>query len=175
MMTLEEITSALKSRNATPVDAIHAALSKADDLAPVIFFLTDKLCEGFYLLPEDSDLLFFGLNILAAAKHPELLSHLMKLARQSETELEQIFPQHISTSLTRLILSVWEGDASALFAATKDTGLITDVRWAFFEVIARLTFDGASRVTTRLLFWPAWRPRGASRTAIRRGGAGRKL
>jgi yecA family protein len=141
-MTFDEIISALKSRSTIPAAAIREGLSEADNLAPVVFALTDKLCEGGYLPPEDGNLLLFGLNILAAAKHPELLCYLMKLAGQPESKLELVFPLHVSTSLTRLILSVWEGDARVLFAGIEDGKLITGVRWAFFEVISRLTFEG---------------------------------
>jgi uncharacterized protein len=140
-MTLEEITFALKSAGAPPAGALQAGLAKADQLAPVIFALVDKLCEGIYLLPEESELLRNGLTILAAAKHARLLPYVLKLTRQPHEELDQVFPLHVPNSLTRLLLSVWEGSGDALFEAIGDDALISEVRWAWFDVLARLTFD----------------------------------
>ncbi len=93
---------------------MRAGLAKADQLAPVIFALVDKLCEGIYLLPEESELLRYGLTILAAAKHAGLLPYLLKLTRQPQEELEQVFPLHIPNSLTRLRLTVWDSNGDAL-------------------------------------------------------------
>src|SRR4051812_2955094 len=110
-MTLDEITSALKSPNLPPESALTAGLALADELAPGIYSVADKLCRGVYLLPAENELLFYGLHILAAAKHPALFNHLMAMARLSENELEQLFPDHVPISLKRLLLSVWDGDA----------------------------------------------------------------
>jgi uncharacterized protein len=141
-MTLEEITSALKSADAPSADALRAGLAEADRLAPVVFDLAGKLCDGVFLLPEESALLRCGLTILAAAKHPQLYPYLLKLARLPQSEIEPVFPLHISKSLTRLLLSVWDGDAGALFDAIESDELISEVRWAWFDVLARLSFDG---------------------------------
>ncbi|MGA7323581.1 MAG: hypothetical protein WBX25_03640, partial [Rhodomicrobium sp.] len=100
-MTLEEITLVLKSADAPSADALHAGLAKAGQLAPVIFALADKLCDGTYLLPEESRLLRCGLCILAAAKQAGLFPYLLKLTRKPGA-LEQLFPLHVSNSLTRL-------------------------------------------------------------------------
>jgi uncharacterized protein len=121
---------------------LRAGLDKADQLAPTVFALVDKLCEGIYLLPEESRLLHYGLTILAAAKQAGLFPYVLKLTRQPEEELEQLFPHHISDSLARLLLSAWDGNGEALFAAIEDNRLVSEVRSAWFDVLARLTFDG---------------------------------
>jgi len=141
-MTLEEIISVLKLAETPPVDALRAGLAEADRLAPTVFALVDKLCEGIYLLPEESRLLHYGLTILAAAKQAGLLPYVLRLSREPEEELEQLFPHHISDSLARLLLSAWDGNGEALFAAIEDNKLVSEVRSAWFDVLARLTFDG---------------------------------
>ena len=141
-MTLDEITSALKSPDLPPEAALAAGLAKADELAPSIYSIADKLCRGVYLLPAENELLFYGLHILAAAKHPALFEHVMAIAKLSEHELEQLFPDHVPTSLKRLLLSVWNADADALFDLIEHGELIADAKWALFDVLARLTFDG---------------------------------
>jgi len=141
-MTLDEITLALKSRAAPPSAALTAGLAKADELAPLVYAMADKFCRGVYLLPEENEFLFYGLHILAAARHPELFDHVVAIAGQPDNELNQLFPDHIPTSLTRLLLSVWNNDADALFEMIEHADLIPDAKWAFFDVLARLTFDG---------------------------------
>jgi uncharacterized protein len=141
-MTLDEITFALKSSDAAPLTALRAGLAKAEELAPLVFATADKLGRGVYLLPEENDLLFYGLHILAAARHPELFDRVVMMAQQSEEELNQIFPEHIPTSLARLLLSVWNNDADALFELIEHADMIPEAKWALFDVLARLTFDG---------------------------------
>ena len=114
-MTLDEITTALKSSDAAPSAALSAGVAKAEELAPLVFATADKLHRGIYLLPEESALLFYGLHILAAARHPELFDHVVMLAELPAEELNQIFPDSIPTTLARLLLSVWNNDADVLF------------------------------------------------------------
>ena len=141
-MMLEEITSALKVEGPPSADALRAGVDKADQLAPIIFGLVDKLCEGVFLLPEENALLRCGLVVLGASKHPGLYAYVLKLIRLEQDELEPVFPLHISASLTRLLLSVWDKDVDALFAAIENEELISEVRWAWFDVLARSVFDG---------------------------------
>jgi hypothetical protein len=138
-MTVDEITFALKSSDAALLAALRAGLAKAEELAPLVFATADKLCRGVYLLPEENDLLFYGLHILAAARHPELFDRVLMMAQQSEEELNQIFPEHIPTSLARLLLSVWNNDADALFELIEHADMIPEAKWALFDVLARLT------------------------------------
>ena len=151
-MTFEEIISALKSPGAPSADALRAGVGKADELAPAVFGLVDKLCDGTYLLPEDSRLLHCGLTVLAAAKYRGLFPYLLKLTRLTEDELEQLFSVRAPESLTRLLLSVWDGNSDAVFAAIEDSELISDVRLAWFSVLARLTCDGAIQRESTLAF-----------------------
>jgi uncharacterized protein len=141
-MTLDEITSALKSSDTTPIAALRAGVGKTDELAPLVFAIADKLCSGVYLLPEESDLLFYGLHILAAARHPKLFDRVVMIAQRSEEELDQLFPNHIPTSVCRLLLSVWNNDSDALFELIEHGEMISDAKWALFDVLSRVTFDG---------------------------------
>jgi hypothetical protein len=141
-MMLEEITSALKVEGPPSADALRAGVDKADQLSPIIFGLVDKLCEGVFLPPEENTLLRCGLVVLGASKHPGFYAYVLKLTRLEQEELEPVFPLHISDSLTRLLLSVWDKDVNALFAAIENDELISEVRWAWFGVLARSVFDG---------------------------------
>jgi uncharacterized protein len=139
-MTLDEIIAALRIESAT--SALTAGMAHAAKLAPIIYAIADKFCDGVYLLPRDNVLLFNGLHVLAAAKHPDLCDHLMDIAEQDIALLNQLFPDHITTSFARLLLSVWDREAAELFDRIERAYMAPDVNWAFYDVLARLTFDG---------------------------------
>jgi uncharacterized protein len=94
------------------------------------------------LLPSDNKLLFYGLNILAAARHPALLDQVLALARQPIDDLDRLFPHHTPTSLQRLLLTVWDREPSELFKLIEHADLEPELKWALYDVMARLTFDG---------------------------------
>lgn len=139
-MQLEDITAALATADAKA--ALPMAVAQADALAPAIYALAGKFSKGVYLLPADRNLLFHGLHVLAAARHPGLCEHVLEIARQPEDDLERLFPYHASVSLARLLLSVWDRDAGELFTLIEHADIETDAKWALFAVLARLTFDG---------------------------------
>ncbi|HLQ88471.1 MAG TPA: UPF0149 family protein [Xanthobacteraceae bacterium] len=141
-MTLDEIILALKSPDAPPAAALTAGVAMADELAPLVYAIADKFSDGIYLLPGENATLLYGLYILAAAKHPELFDSVMAMIEQPESELDQLFPNRIATCLTQLLLSVWNDDTDVLFQAIEHANLIPDAKWALFDVLARLTFDG---------------------------------
>jgi uncharacterized protein len=139
-MTLDDIIAGLRAKDRAA--ALTAAVPHAAELAPAIYALSDKFRDGIHLLPDDGQHLFNGLHVLAAARHPALLDHIIAIAHQTEAALDTLFPNHAPISLARLMLSVWDRDAQALFALVEEEDLVTDTGWALFSVLARLTFDG---------------------------------
>src|SRR5262245_61061302 len=141
-MTVDEIAAALQADGDPPLAALTAALVHADALAPAVYAVAEKLSRGVYLLPSEANLLLYGLNVLAAARHPALLNQLLALAASPIDRLEQVFPHHTPTSLQRLLLTVWEGEPGELFELIEQGPFDPDVKWALYSVLARLTFDG---------------------------------
>ena len=66
-MSLEAIRSELESATSTPEEALRGAVEHTAEHAPTVIELTNKVCEGVYLLPKQERLLFDGLYALAAA------------------------------------------------------------------------------------------------------------
>ena len=141
-MTLDDITTALRTSTATPGAALTAAVEQADALAPDIFALADKYCRGVYLLPADTDHLFYGLHVLAAARHPGLLDRLITIARQPAEDIHRLLPDYISPGLTRLLLSVWDREPAELLRLIEHADLAPEVKWALYDLLARIAFDG---------------------------------
>ena len=139
-MEYDDIIAGLRTPNAKA--ALTAAVGHAEELAPVVYALAGKFCEGVHLLPDDAELLFNGLHVLAAARHPGLCDHLIEIARQSDDTLDQLFPHHAPISLARLLLSVWDRGAAPLFTLIERADMVHDAKWALYNVLARLTFDG---------------------------------
>jgi uncharacterized protein len=141
IMTLDEITKALRSTDAVPKAALSAGVSYANELAPLIYAMAEKFDRGIYLVPADRELLFYGLHILAAARHPGLCDQLVTIARQSCEELDVLFSAHTPASLTRLLLSVWDRGADGVFHLIEHGDIAHQAKWALYDVLARLTFD----------------------------------
>ncbi len=141
-MHIDDIIAALKAPGSVPAAALTAAIDKAETLAPVIYALAGKQCRGVYLLPGDESLLFYGLHALAAARHPDLLERLLALARQPGNDLDRLFLANAGACLTRLLLSVWDRPATELFGLIEHADLAPEAKWALYDVLSRLTFDG---------------------------------
>ncbi len=139
-MTLDEIIATLKTGEDTA--ALTAGVAHAGELAPAVYTIADKFCQGVHLLPDDNELLFNGLHVLAAARHPGLCYHLIYIAQQPAGQVDTLFPDHATVSLARLLLSVWDRNAGELFDLIEHADMATDATWALYEVLARLTLDG---------------------------------
>jgi hypothetical protein len=91
------------------------------------------------LLPAETELLFNGLHILAAARHPGLCDQVIAIARQSAEQLDCLFPDHTAISLARLLLSVWDRGADTLFHLIEHADMAPEAKWALYDVLARQT------------------------------------
>ena len=92
-MTLDEIMIVLNTSDAVLKDALTAGVACAAELAPPVFAVADKFCRGVYLLPSETDSLFYGLHILAAARHPGLCDRVLAIARQPGEDVDRLFPR----------------------------------------------------------------------------------
>ncbi len=151
-MTPAEITHALRTSVLPPHEALTAAVAHAEALAPSVYEQLARFCRGVCLLPEDENLLFYGLHVLAAAHSEDLWPHLVELARAPGEELADLFAEHTPISLAQLMLSVWDGDADALFRLIEHADMSDEAKWALFDVLALLTFDGRIPRETTIAF-----------------------
>jgi hypothetical protein len=85
-----DIIAGLRAPNAKA--ALADAVGHVEELAPAVYALAGKFCQGVHLLPAGGDLLFNGLDVLAAARHPGLCDHLIEIARQPDDALDHLFP-----------------------------------------------------------------------------------
>lgn len=138
-MTPHEIETALKVMEPLPREALRAGVDQAAELA---YDRAERFCRGIYLLPGDLNVLANGLHVLAAARHPDLMGHLIELLRQPDEDLDRLFPLRVSTGVARLLLSVWDRPTEDLLRMIEYADVGNQARAALYAVLARLTFDG---------------------------------
>lgn len=141
-MTVDDIATALAADGALPKAAMREGVGLANELAPRVYVIAEKLCRGTFLIPTDNRLLLYGLPILAAARHDGLREHVLALARQPGANLEQLYPDYATVGLGRLIVTCWDGDREQLFGLIRDPAVNAEVKWGLFDIVARLTLDG---------------------------------
>ena len=144
------IRAELESARTPPAEAMRAAVGEAAALAPAVIEVVGKAAEGTYLLPRQDRLLFYGVHVLAAARHAGLYRPLLHLLRRPQPELERLFGDACTETVPSIVLSVFDGDPGPLIAVIEDRAVDGLVRWGLLEVLARLTFDGAVARETAL-------------------------
>lgn len=141
-MMLERIRSELERAETLPAEALAAAVTQAAALAPDVIALLRKAADGVHLLPRQENLLFFGLHALAAARRAEACPAFLSLLRRPEWQLEELLGDGLTESVTGLLLGLYDDDPEPLFAALEDRAAAGSARWALFQVLARLSWEG---------------------------------
>lgn len=140
-MTPDDIRNALETAEGLPREALHAGMKVAADFAPSVITVVKKAAAGDPLSLADKQFLFYGLHVLAAARDRSAYPSFMYLLRRSEQELEALLGQEYITIATRLLLGLFDGDASLLVAAIENREMDGGARWAVFNALARLTWE----------------------------------
>ena len=140
-MTPAQIISALETSKELPVAAMHAGVMSGEAIAPAVIAAVNKAADGVYLIPRQEHLLFRGIHVLAASRRTELFKPLLRLVKRDIDELDWLLGNAVTESLTRILISVYDGDAGSLLAAVEDEATNGYVRWALFGTLARVTFD----------------------------------
>ena len=144
--TAAEIIAALARARTLPEAALHAAVARADEIAPAVIHLVEEAARGVFLMPEQRNLVFWGIHAMAAAQRPQLHRPLLRLARQAQ------LASPLRRTLIKVLISTFDGDPEPLLAACADKNVVGDLRWDLMLVLARLTFDGKIPRETTLAF-----------------------
>lgn len=133
-----------------PELALRQAVVHAEEVAPAIIDVVEKAANGALLLPQQENLLFWGIHVLGAARCTLLCRPLLRLIALDRDEyLDQLVGDAVTETLPRILISVFDGDAAPLFELCARSTLDGFLRWGLFDAIARLTFDNAiPRATT---------------------------
>jgi uncharacterized protein len=141
---VDAIVQELEAAEYRPDAALRRAVVHADGIAPAVIALVEKAAEGIYLFPKQQRLFFWGIHVLAAARHTTLYQPLLRLLHLGRAEyLDDLFDDALTGTLPRVLISIFDGDAAPLFELCALKSADEYLRWGLFEAIARLTFDGA--------------------------------
>lgn len=122
---------------------LRRAVAHAAAIAPEVIATVDKAAAGVYLLPAQSNLLFWGIHILGASKHTALFQPLLRLIRRDrEQYLEQLLGDAVTATLPQVLIATFDGNAEQLIEAAADRTADSFVRWSLLETLAQVTFDG---------------------------------
>jgi len=141
-MTLDDIIHELRTSTGVPKEAMRAGVAEAPALRLRIDALAAKLVDGVWLVPEDEQLLFYGLNVLAAERDTAIWPRLADILKLPDADIDRTFGDGAVETLARLILSCHAGAPSELPALVADPAVDWRAKWALFQAIARLAIDG---------------------------------
>ncbi len=142
-MTLDDIIHELRTSAGVPKEALRAGVAEAIELHPRIDALAAKLVDGVWLLPEDEQLLFYGLHVMAAARDTAIWPRLVDILKLADADIDRTFGDGAVETLARLILSCHAGEPAELLALVADGQVGWHATWALFQAIARLAIDGS--------------------------------
>ena len=149
-MTLDEIRAALGKWAPPSAAALQEAVRRAAALTPDLLGLTERARRGVMLLPWQEDFLRYGLHALAAAGEPAAWPALVAVLGLAEWQLERLLGEDYGAVVTGAALSLYDGDAQALYDALEQPCTVPGIRRALFEVLARLVWEGRAD-RTRLI------------------------
>jgi uncharacterized protein len=138
-----DIIAALASAQSPPRTALRHAVERADEIAPAVIDVVEQAARGVFLMPQQENLLFWGIHAVAAAKRTALYRPILRLMHQSQPDdVERLLGDAVTETLKKIVISTFAGDPEPLLAACADKRVDGFVRWNLMLALARLTFDG---------------------------------
>jgi yecA family protein len=145
-MNADEIRIALENATGIPEAALRAAVQEAASLAPAVIAVAQRTAGGTMPLPREERLLRFGLHALAAARETSACPAFLALLRLPAMELEWLFGEDRTQTVTQLLLGLFDGDDAAVCAVAADPSVDGEVQGGLMSALARLAWEGrASR------------------------------
>ncbi|WP_187276071.1 DUF1186 domain-containing protein [Methylobacterium sp. WL116] len=172
MTDAEALRQALSLAETLPEPLLRRALAEPDLVADETLRLLSVAAEGAELTPEQENLLFWGLHVLAHARDPRLLAPLLRFLRQDEEIVDAVLGDAVTTTLARMIASLFDGRTDGIFALILDSTVDDAVRQAllsgcvFLAIEGRIPrqtlrdllvrFDDAKAAVEEAVGWIAW-------------------
>lgn len=137
------LIGALSQARDLPVEALLEAIQSPGKIAAAVLAVAERAAAGEDLTEEEANLLFWGLHVMAGNRDTRLFKPLLAIARQEDEErLARHLGDAVPSTLPRLAISTFDGDADALEAAIADPKADEFVRWSLLGAYAHLVFEG---------------------------------
>ncbi len=165
---IEELAGALH----LPKVAFRQALERPAAVAPETLRLLEAAASGIELDEGEASLLFWGLHVLAHARDTRALAPLLRLLREDEETLDAYLGDAVTSTLAKVVASLFDGDPEPIFALIRDSTVDDAVRQALFSACVTLChagrierdavrallvrFDDAKAAVEESLAWIGW-------------------
>ena len=139
---IEACVQALADGDQPDVFHLTACLARPAESAPPIIALMERAIAGEVLSDRETTILFRGLHVLGAARHPAACAPLLRMLALPEPVLDDLLGDAITATLPRIMAGVFDGGGDSLFAAIADRGRDEYVRNALLGAATWLTWEG---------------------------------
>ena len=125
-----------------PKVALRMALERPEVVAPETLRLLEVAATGADLEEAEANLLFWGLHVLAHARDTRALAPLLRLLRQDEDTLDAYLGDAVTSTLAKVVASLFDGDPEPVFALIRDSTVDDAVRQSLFSACVTLCHTG---------------------------------
>lgn len=149
-MSHHDLIEALSASDFLPKAELREALANPGAIAGSVLAVLAVAAEGRELDKERSNLLFWGIHVLAAARDTRLFAPLVGMLRRQDADgLDAILGDALTTTIARVLAGTFDGDVAPLHGLLLDSTVDGFARWEAFGVLASLTHAGkVDRVQT---------------------------
>jgi len=138
-----DLVAVLTQENHLPAEALKRAAQNPEAIAEPVLALLERAAEDAEAIAdEETNLLFWGLHALAAARDTRVFPLLMRLLHQDGEAVEGLLGDGITEGLSPVIASTFDGDTGALARLILDSTADDFVRGAAFSALGFLTRQG---------------------------------
>lgn len=142
MTRIAALIQDLAAADHRPTAALREALKHPGAIAEVTLPLLEAAAAGRALSPEEMNLLFWGLHVMAHARDGRALPPLLALLRQDEDTLDAVLGDAVTSTLAKVLASLFDGDTAPLFRLILDSTVDDYVRMALLATCTFLTLEG---------------------------------
>lgn len=141
-MPIDGLIELIATRRDTPDAAMQACVARIDEALPVLLDVLNRAGAHGLRRERDRVLLFRAVHIAGAARASAACQPLLRVLRRPVEEVDEMLGDTLTETLPRIVASVFDGDAAALFAASADRRIDEAARWGLLTAAAFLTWDG---------------------------------
>jgi len=144
------LVDALSAAEYLPAAELRQAVKAPETIADEVLRVLAGPVDGAEVSEADANLLFYGLHVLAAARDTRVFAPLVRLLHQDGETLDALLGDAVTTTLARILVSVFDGEVAPLHRLILDSTLDDLVRNEAFAALTFLTQTGrVSRQATR--------------------------
>ncbi|MET0367695.1 MAG: DUF1186 domain-containing protein [Methylobacterium sp.] len=125
-----------------PAPALRKALEHPEAIAEATLPLLNAAAEGEDLDQGQANLVFWGLHLMASARDTRALAPLLGFLRQDGEFIDAVLGDAVTATLSRVLASLYDGQAEPLFRLILDSSLDDGIREAILAACTFLCLDG---------------------------------